>query len=267
MNRTAYYLRITPDHLRVSLHSSGSEEELAELGSGQELQELLTRQGIVHGLDQDALTRAATSIDRREPLSGPLILALGTPPTAGRKGLQPRFTPVAHLVEERDENGIIQQVELALVPFVRKGEPLTEPGSPTQPQTGKNIFGQEIACPFPAEQVFLSGDNVTVDKESQQLFATVSGYPTFTSSKRGSVEHVHLGVEALIRTTPDRMQAQISVKPAPPGHTLPDLNTVLQILDEERIVFGRLNHAIDQCLQLCADDRQPHSAVDRKSVV
>jgi uncharacterized protein len=260
VKRTNYYLRITPDHLRASLHSSGTEEELAKLGTGQELLELLAHQGIIHGLDQDALTRAATFIDKKQPLPGPLILAAGTPPTAGRKALHPRFIPVDHLYEEIDEDGASQQIEIALVPLVRKGELLTVPGPPTQPQTGKDIFGREIA-PSPAEQVFLPGDNVTADKESPQLLAMVSGYPTFTSSKKGSVENVHLGIEALVQTTPDRMQARMSVKPAPPGHSLPDVSTVLQVLDEERIVFGQLNHAIEQCLELCAVDQIPHSAV------
>ena len=192
---------------------------MADLCSGQDLRELLTRKGIVHGIDQEVLGYAAACIDRAETLTGPLLLASGTPAVFSWKGTQPRFAPSPLIIVEPDENGQIRQVEIALVPLIRKGELLTEQGRPTTPNTGRNIFGQEITCLFPGEQVVEPGENVTVDEASQQLIATASGYPVFTSTRKESLQLLHISIDRLIRTTPDRMQALLTLKPAPSGHS------------------------------------------------
>ena len=234
---------------------------MADLCSGQDLRELLTRKGIVHGIDQEVLGYAAACIDRAETLTGPLLLASGTPAVFSWKGTQPRFAPSPQIIVEPDENGQIRQVEIALVPLIRKGELLTEQGRPTTPNTGRNIFGQEITCLFPGEQVVEPGENVTVDEASQQLIATASGYPVFTSTRKESLQLLHISIDRLIRTTPDRMQALLTLKPAPSGQALPAQDTVFEILDEEQINFGRLKHAIGLCLERCASEKRPQTAI------
>jgi len=261
VDSATYFLHIAADHLSATLQSNAWGEADLPISAHEQLSTLLASAGIVHGIDQEALSLAQNRLDQGEILAEPLIVVLGTPPAIGRKDAHPCYTAHPHFIEETDEDGKVQQIEILLMPLVRKGALLTKPGPPTHPQAGRNIFGQAIPCPLPAEQILVPGDQVTVDEETGQMSAAVSGYPVFTSVVKGSIEQVSLSIAPLIRTTPDRMQAKIHLKPAPPGHPLPNHDTVLQILDEERIVFGRLTHAIDQCLEQCASDHRPHSAI------
>jgi len=260
----AYFLCISPDHLRASLEPTGSESAgvtATRLGSNESVRDLLARTGIVQGLNQAAIDRAEDCVNRALPLPEPLLLAQGTPPMVGRKGLHPCHTPTPLIFAETDPEGQTRQVEILLAPLVRVGEMVAKAGPPTHAETGKNIFGQEISCPFPSEQTVHPGDNVVLDPETGCLTAAVAGRPSFSISRRDSAEHLTLGVDRLIRVTPDKMQAVLCLKPAPPGHALPDLNAILQMLDDEGVVFGRLPHAIQQALDVCAAEQRPQNEI------
>ena len=264
MSSPAYFLCISPDHLRASLHPTGLEDAgntAVRLDAHEDVRSLLARAGVVHGLNHEAIAQAEDCVNRVFPLPEPLLLAQGTAPVVGRKGLHPCHVPTPLTFAETDAEGQSQQVETLLAPLVRVGEMVAEAGPPSHPETGKNIFGQEISCPFPSEQTVHPGDNVVVDKETEHLFAAVVGYPAFSVARRGSAEHLTLGVDRLIHVTPDRMQAVLRLKPAPPGHALPDQAAILQLLDDEQIIFGRLPHAIQQGLELCAAERRPQTVV------
>ena len=261
MTDTIYFLHISEDRLSARLQNSATGETDLQLDPGKPLTSLLAEAGVVHGVHHDAILAAQALIDRGEALSNPLTIGTGTPPMAGRKGQHPLCTPVERFIEEIDEDGTPRQVALGLVPLVRVGEPLTRMGPAVDPQNGKDLFGKDIACPFPAEQVVVAGDLVTVDNDTGCLIAAASGYPAFSSIRKGMIEQVTLGVERLIRITPDRMQALLRVNPPPPGHQLPDRATILTVLDEEGIVFGRLKQAIDQCLERCSVEGRPQQAV------
>jgi len=260
LNSTAYVLRIAPDQLQASLHPAGSEDEQVTLDCGQDLRDLLAHKGIVHGLDLKVVEKAAACLDRGEPLPEPLILATGTPPLVGSSGLRPRHTPHPQQIEETDEEGQTRETTLLLTPLVRRGELLTELSPSLQPQNGINIFGQTVSFPQPAAYALVSGENVRVNEEGQ-LVATVSGYPVTTTSRKGSVEQMLLSIDRAIHISPDRMQALLHLKPPPPDHVPPDLETLLHILDEEEVVFGRLPHAIEQCLERCTGEQRPQTAV------
>lgn len=261
MDNVSLFLHIGADRLSATLRATTAADADIRLGAGEGLTHLLARLGIVHGIDGEALALAQARIDAEEPWGEPLRLATGTAPVAGRRGLHPRFTPVSRTIEQSDADGQCQQVEILLVPLFIKGEFLTEPGPPLEPRAGKDIFGQTIPCPSPAEQVLQAGDNVVVDEASRQLVAGVSGYPVFTSTVKGQLEHLHLGVDRLIRVTPDRMQALLCLKPPPPGHSLPDRETIRQILDEEHIVFGLLPNVLTNCLERGITELQPQQTV------
>lgn len=230
------------------------------LRCGQDLRDLLAHKGIVHGLDSKAVEEAAGCIDRGEPLPEPLILATGTPPFVGSSGLRPRHTPHPQRIEETDEEGQSRESTLLLTPLVRRGEPLTEPSPSLQPQNGVNIFGQTVSCPQPTVYTLVAGENVRVD-EAGQLIATASGYPVTTTSRKGSVDQMLVGIDRLIAISTDRMQALLHLMPPPPGHALPDPETILRILEKEEIVFGRLPHAIEQCVERCTREQRPQTAV------
>jgi uncharacterized protein (DUF342 family) len=252
------FLHISPDRLWASLAPTGSPEETVTFASGEALRQLLAARGIVHGLDQEAIDRATLSVSGTVPL-GPLLLARGVPPAAGYADLQPCLRPVLLTFEAYDADGHPLRTEIHLVPLVGPGDLLAESGPPSPPEAGIDIFGAEIPCPSRIEHTIVAGDNALLDATGQQLTATTWGYPAFSAGRKG--EQLRLGVEPLIRLTPDRMQAQLCLNPAPPGHNLPEPSTILQILDAMGIVSGRLPQAIDHCLEQCCRTQRPQTGV------
>jgi uncharacterized protein (DUF342 family) len=260
----AYFLCVSPDHLCASLHSTGFEDAgsaAVRLGAQEDVRSLLARAGVVHGLNQETIARAEDCVYRALPLTEPLDLARGTPPTAGRKGLLSVHVPTPLRFVETSAEGQTRQVEILLAPLVRVGETIAQTSPPTLAESGRNVFGQETSCPLPTEQTAQPGDNVVLDPETGRLTAAVVGYPSFSVSRRGATEHLALGVDRLIRVSPDRMQAVLHLKPAPSGHDLPSQNSILHMLDDEGIVFGRLPHAVQKALELCVAEQRPQNAI------
>lgn len=261
MHRTTYFFHISPDHLRVTLDSVPTGPQTLPLQTSTELNRLLQDKGIVHGLDPLTVARAGAIIDGEEPLDAPLELAVGTPPVPAIQGLQLQFTSFPLTVDETDEDGHSRQTQVLLAPLVRAGEILVQHGPPVGPRPGKDVFGREQSAPRMGEQLFLAGDLVASGQEPGQLIALASGYPVITSQKKGTGTHLIVSIEKLLQVTPDRMQALLRLKPAPPGQTLPDLDLLRRICDQEGIRFGRLPHATEQCLHKAAHEQRPQQAV------
>lgn len=261
MTRTTYYFRIAPDRLRVSLDSDPAADGALPLHTSDELNRLLSDRGVVHGLDRHALASVLQVIDREEPLPAPLELAAGTPPVAAVQGPQLQFTCSHLTIEEIDEEGHGRPAQIVLSPLVRPGEILVRHGPPVPPQPGKDVFGCELPVPRAQEQVFAAGDQVAAGQEPDQLIAQASGYPLINTEKKGAEAHLTIAVDKLIQVTPDRMQAVLRLKPAPSGHRFPDQDMLRHIFDEEGICFGRLPHAMAQCLEKVAQEQTPQQAV------
>ncbi|WP_310599875.1 FapA family protein [Desulfobulbus sp.] len=261
MNRVFYYLHIPADHLSARLQDAASADSDLRLGMGDQLHRLLLRQGIVHGLDLTAVDFAQRRIDAGEALVEPVAVAAGTPPVVGRRGFHPCFASVSRSVDQTDASGQACQRELLLVPLIRKGEVVAGPGPRIAPQTGMNIYGREVSCPFPEELVIEPGANVAPHTDGKKLAATVSGYPHYLSAGKQSLEYQCISIERLIDPTPGHMQAILSLIPPLPGHSLPNRDTIMEVLDEEGIVFGRLPQAIDHCLERCARLHLPQHEV------
>lgn len=232
-----------------------------QIRSSAELNRLLIDKEIVHGLDQAAVDKAVGCINRGEPLAEPLVLASGTPPIAAFQGMQLQFASQSVTIEETDENGQGKQSQLILAPLVRRGDILAKIDTLVF-QPGTNVLGQEIAsCPLLPEYVLLPGDHVICDEEKQQLIATASGYPVISISQKGTVEQRTLSIDKLIKITPNRMQAFLCLRPTPPHLPFPDQDTLLHILDEEKISFGRQLHAAGQCLEKTVEEQRPQQTV------
>jgi uncharacterized protein (DUF342 family) len=257
LRSTAYHLHISPDHLQASLHSGTANPADLPLLPDHSLSALLTAHHIVHGLDPLAIDRAEAARSQNRLLDQPILLARGTPPKVGHRGLHPSHTPFYQYIEPDEGNEQAGPIELLLFPLVHAGDVLAEPGPPSHPETGKNIHGEEISCPFPPEQTVLAGDNTIVDETSGALLATATGYPSYGITRKGTSEQLRLGIKPLIRITADNMQALLSLKPAPPGETLPAQGQIEQVLDEQQIIYGRLPQAIHQCLQQCSQEQRP----------
>ena len=261
MKRKPYFLQVSPDLLYVTLLSAKTEDESVQIASSAELNRLLIDQEIVYGLDQEAVNKAISCIDRAEPLTEPLVLASGTPPIAAFQGMQLQFATQSVTIEETDGNGKSMQSQVTLAPLVRTGDILAKIDTLVF-QPGKNVLGQEIAfCPLHPEYVLLPGDYMICDEEKQQLIATASGYPLISTTQKGAVEQRTLSIDKLIKVTPNRMQAILCLRPIPPDLPFPDQDTLLHILDEEKISFGRQPHAAGQCLDKAFKERRPQQTV------
>lgn len=261
MKRQTYFLQISPDHLYVTICSSAKSGETVRSGAGAELNRLLIDQGIVYGLNPTAIAKAIACIDRAEPLIEPLMVAAGTPPTPGSQGMQLQFATHPLTFEEIDENGQAHQSQLFLAPLIRPNDILAQYGPPIPSLPGKDVFAQVIPGPHLLEQVFLPGNHVVYADEKRQLVASASGYPAVNSPKKGGGSSLTLSIDKLIKVTPDRMQALLSLRPAPPDRPLPDRTTILQLLEEEGISFGRLPNTVRQCLEKTGNEQRPQQAV------
>ena len=99
-----------------------------QLASGEELNNLLIKKGIVHGLDLETIAEAAVYIEKAEPFANPLVLATGTPPILGFRGMRLEFVTQTILIEETGENGQTRQSPMVLAPLVRLGAMLAQLG-------------------------------------------------------------------------------------------------------------------------------------------
>jgi uncharacterized protein (DUF342 family) len=138
---------------------------------------------------------------------------------------------------------------------------LTQPAPLAQPQTGTTIFGAELASPTLTAHPLIPGEQVAVNDRDNVLFAEISGYPVFTVHHKGTAEHLQLGIHPLVTVTPDRMQAILHLWLPPTGANPPNLGIILEILDEQRICYGRLQQTIVSSLDTYHRKQQPQVAV------
>ncbi len=253
---STYFLHISPDLLQASVHSLPGRTGDKALAPDQSLSTQLANANIVHGLDMAAIERVEAARAQHLSLDKPLLVARGSAPKFGHRGLHPRHVP-AHLLIEGEAAEGTEPVDLLLFPLVDAGEVLADPGPPSQAESGKNIYGVEISCPFPPEQLVVADTHARLDETSGQLLATTTGYPALRITRKGQSEQLHLGVDPLIKISEDGMQALLSLKPAPPGEPMPTPQRIEQWLDTLGINFGRLPQAISQALDRCSRDQQP----------
>ena len=261
MEPPTYSLAISPDLFQVRLHSLDTDGEAVALRSGSELRDLLAARGIVFGLNEESLALACAIIDQGEALPDPLLLAQGTHPVPGRRDLQLIFPLQSLAIETVDDEGNPRETEIQLAPLVLNGGVIAEYMPPVEPVSGRNVLGQEVACPSPTIQVVRPGEHVSLIERTQQIVALASGYPVITRTTKGLVEQLTVSIERLITVTPDKMLALLHLKPPPTGQALPALATIEQVMEEERVVSGRRPEAIAECLARCAAELLPQQAV------
>ena len=257
MSNTSYFLHISPDHLQARLYCGAGQPGDIPLPPDQSLEALLTAAQVIHGLNTDAINQAEEARSRGLELDAPLVLAQGTAPRMGQKGLHPRCSPTPFRPQAFDQDEQEKNTEILLYPLIHSGEILADTGSPTPPETGKNIHGHEVTCPYPPEQNITPGEHAQLDDSGSHLLATATGYPLLYTTRKAGIEHLHLGIAPLIRITPDKMQALLHLNPPPPGDRLPHREEIEQELDSMQVTYGRLPRAIAQCLSQCNQNPQP----------
>ncbi len=248
MDDNAYFLHIAADHLCAALQATSTCDDDIPVPQGTDLTALLDQVGIANGRDEPAVHAAQTLIDRGEQLSQPIILAKGSAPVVGHRGMQPCFPSYVRQIVVGDADNEHSTINITFSPLVRKGARLTKPAPPALPQAGTTIFGAELACPAATAHSPIPGEHVTVNDDDNVLIAEISGYPVFSVHHKGTNEHLQLGIHPLITVTHDRMQAILHLWVPPTGSAQPDLVTILESLDEQGICYGRLQHALTSSL-------------------
>ncbi len=227
----------------------------------QSLADLLRDSGVVYGLNHEAIKQAESNRKSGYEFKHPLVIAQGTAARKGMKGLHPRFTPTSLHIVTLNAEGQNESEEILLYPLVHAGEILASQAPPSLPEPGMNIFGQVVKCSSPQELDIVAGEHATPDKAGEHLLAVVTGYPSLRAIRKGGIEQQHLGIEALIQISPDKMQAILHLKPAPPGHPLPSQEEIEEVLAGMKVVHGGLPKSINLCLRHCREEQRPQTQV------
>ena len=261
MSSTTYFLQVSSDYLQARIHSGPEHPGDIPVPMDQALSQVLATSGIVYGLCDETITRVEAARTHGHDLEKPLVVAQGTAAIKGQKGLHPRHAASSLLVDTVNADGQTEFEEILLYPLVHSGDILACQGPPSAPENGKDIYGQEVSCPFPPMQNIVAGEHTELDDTGEQLVATVTGYPYLYTIPKAGVEHLHLGIEPLIQVTPDKMQALLCLKPTPPGHSLPGQEEIEHELDAMQIVHGRLPRSIAQCLRQCMEQQRQQTQI------
>ncbi|HKK21597.1 MAG TPA: FapA family protein [candidate division Zixibacteria bacterium] len=146
----------------------------------EEVTEAVADQGIVFGLDQEAIQKVVAE----EIYNSPAKIASGTPPTRGANSqFEYHFDTTDNHHPQVDEDGRIDYKNINFVQNVEKGKILVTkiPARPGQP--GTDIYGKVIKGPDGRDLPFKAGANTEPSEDGLSLVATASGAIVFLYEK------------------------------------------------------------------------------------
>jgi len=139
--------------------------------------ELLQREGITHGVDEESIKKAIED----NIFNKPVVVANGTPPKNGQDAkIEYKFSPAKDKksITDRD-TGKVNFHKLNLIDNVLKGEIIGEKIPPTAGEGGVNLFGEGIPAQ-PGRDILLSpGKNVEISEDGKKLVAEIDGQVSF----------------------------------------------------------------------------------------
>lgn len=184
--RENFTVQVSPDRMEVRIRCLG-----ATAPDPAALRRRLSEQGIIHGIDEDALERlAAECAPNREA-----IVARGTPPRPAQDG-QVRFlfhqtrglTPHEHL-----EDGTVVEGP-NIIRSVHQGTEIATIIPPEEPAPGTDVFGKTIPAAGRAKKAKLRpGKNVRASSDGLHFFAEISGLPVIEGDKLSISDLLHVG--------------------------------------------------------------------------
>lgn len=142
----------------------------------EEIQELLSEKGIVFGVDQGAVVRAA-----REKSGEPVLVARGEPPKPGRDGQLEFLLPIERVFDLPADSLRVDFRETVRIPMVKKGQVTAVKKKAVPGQPGRNVFGKDILPPKPDDPKLRPGKGVIIQDEGDVLkvVAVLDGYPMY----------------------------------------------------------------------------------------
>jgi uncharacterized protein len=167
--------RISPDKLAATFHlkpAHGSGRPLAEA----DLRELLTRQKIRFGIQEDALREGLEAC--RQGKSAEVTAALGRAARAGTPGEIEYFFNrelQGPIFMAPGPDGKINYRDIKWVPNVAKDQLLARL-RPTVPGVdGMDVFGEPIRAPQPPPVYLVAGPNVRAEKDDTEFLSEING--------------------------------------------------------------------------------------------
>ncbi|QEP42855.1 DUF342 domain-containing protein [Ectothiorhodospiraceae bacterium BW-2] len=177
-NRPAFDVKVSKDHAYALLElyrPDNSDEAL------QQLEALLTKEGVVHGLiSQEQLKNYLSG---ESGSSGSWTIATQSEPTPGSAGtIEYHFDTDPVRVGTLKEGGAIDFRDRGDIPEVKKGDLLARrlPATPGRP--GRTVRGEPIPPPKAEEAYLITAMGVELSRDNNEAYAQHSGIPMITST-------------------------------------------------------------------------------------
>jgi uncharacterized protein (DUF342 family) len=166
-----------------------------------EIQFLLNREGIVYGLDNDAIAATMqTANDTKIPQRDKKI-AQGTAPDPGKDAeIKCHFKTDFSIDLKEDEDGNIDYKELNRINNVEKDQLLAEKIPMVDPSNGTDIYGQILTPKPPRDHNIAPGKGVRVDDEGTKAYADIDGM-VYTKGRTISVSPIYMVPQDVDMTT------------------------------------------------------------------
>lgn len=143
-----------------------------ELPSPDEAVNYLQSQGVIHGIDYEAIIQAVGSQTGEE-----IIVSRGTPPVPG-KDAELKLIYLKKLEKQRaSSENKIDYFDRSNIISVDPGELLAVKIPPVPGTPGKNVFGQEVPPPAPKDFALRAGAGAHLSEDGLSVVASISGRP------------------------------------------------------------------------------------------
>jgi len=142
----------------------------------EEIIELLKKEGINHGIDEETIKNTLEN----KIFNKPVVVANGTPPKNGDDArVEYKFKPKKEKIFTETENGKVDFHNLNLINNVLKGEIIGEKIPSTPGEGGINIFGEGIPAQPGRDILLTPGKNVSISEDGTKLISEIDGQVTF----------------------------------------------------------------------------------------
>jgi hypothetical protein len=171
LERLGPRLFVREDKMRASIQIDRKERPF---WNRENVEAFLEREGIVYGVDREALKR----IFDQELFDQSLVVAQGTKPVAGKKGYVRYTFDVDQLSGRPKElaSGRVDHKELNLFHFVSAGCLLAERVPPEPGVPGATIYGEEIPTEGGVPAELIASENTVLSEDGNRLTARAEGY-------------------------------------------------------------------------------------------
>lgn len=264
LTHPACSLSVSNDRLKVFLapYEEGSEKQPCPLSTESVLASL-AEQGITVGVDKETVAWAVSSLTNNPDVSR--VFTIVSSPAL--KLINPDYSLTFHentvLYSVTDEEGNRDSATYPQVELVAPGTVLAKAtGDDAQPPR-LDVFGETLPeGSWNADAEPVCGPNVEFIEDDNTFRATAYGYPYIEKVQENDVPGLRISVDSPIWVSLDVMSASFALRPLGPGENVPKIDTLTDILQHEKVVFGVLHGQLEKCLELL-----PKLALPTKEIV